>query len=158
MKLSLLLILLISVEVFPQQIATNEKELKRQREHAQAVSMVEQTAAEAPLWDDKKSAVLALADAAGLLWKQTPNAARKWLTKAWELIDSVPEEPQDAHLKQFFSRSNKTDLQSTVLRVAHAQDPALADSFIKSLEDKELDEKKDRGAFDDRTARSEQFL
>src|SRR5688572_23712535 len=158
MKLSLLLILLISVEALPQQAPTNEKELKRQREHVQAVSMVEQTAAEAPLWDDKKSAVLALADAAGLLWKQTPNAARKWLTKAWELIDSVPEEPLNPDLKEFSSRSNKTDLQSTVLRVAHAHDPALADTFVKSLDDKELTEKKDRGAFDDRTARSEQFL
>ena len=158
MKLALLLILLISFEALPQQTPTNEKELKRQREHAQAVSMVEQTAAEAPLWDDKKSAVLALADAAGLLWKQTPNAARRWLTKAWELIDSVPEEPQDAHLKEFFTRSNKTDLYSAVLRIAHTNDPALADTFVKSLDDKELTEKKDRGAFDDRTARSEQFL
>src|SRR5688572_33413084 len=111
MKLSLLLILLISVEVFPQQIATNEKELKRQRERAHAVSMVEQTAAEAPLWDDKKSAVLALADAAGLLWKQSPSAARKWLLKAWELIDSVREESLNPELKEFSTRSNKTDLQ-----------------------------------------------
>ncbi|MFY9621096.1 MAG: hypothetical protein WAQ99_14880 [Pyrinomonadaceae bacterium] len=158
MKLSLLLILLISVEAFPQQAPTTEKELKRQRERAQAVSMVEQTAAEAPLWDDKKSAVLALADAAGLLWKQTPNAASKWLTKAWELIDSVPEEPLNPDLKEFSNRSNKADLQSTVLRVAHTHDPALADTFVKSLEDNELTEKKDRGAFDDRTARSEQFL
>lgn len=158
MKLSLLLILLISVEALPQQVATNEKELKRQRERAQAVSMVEQTAAEAPLWDDKKSAVLALTDAADLLWKQTPASASKWLLKAWGLIDSVPEEPQNANLKEFFNRSNKTDLQSTVLRVAHAHDPALADTFVKSLDDKELPEKKDRGAFDDRTARSEQFL
>ena len=158
MKLSLLLILLISVEALPQRIPTNEKELKRQRERAQAVSMVEQTAAEAPLWDDKKSAVLALADAAGLLWKQTPGAASKWLTRAWELIDSVPEEPLNPDLKEFTNRSNKTDLQATVLRVAHAHDPALADTFVKSLDDKELTEKKDRGAFDDRTARSEQFL
>ncbi|HEX5703685.1 MAG TPA: hypothetical protein VFX97_10840 [Pyrinomonadaceae bacterium] len=158
MKLALLLILLISVEALPQQVPTTEKELKRQREYAQAVSMVEQTAAEAPLWDDKKSAVLALADAADLLWKQTPNAARKWLTKAWELIDSVPEESLDPNLKEFFNRSNKTDLQSSVLRVAHTHDPALADTFVKSLDDKELTEKKERGAFDDRTARSEQFL
>ncbi len=164
MKLSLLLIrqilliLLIAVAVFPQQVATSEKELKLQREHAQAVSMVEQTAAEAQLWDDKKSAVLALADAADLLWKQTPADARKWLTKAWELIDSVPEELQNPDLKEFTRRSNKPELQSTVLRVAHAHDPALADSFIKSLENKELEEKSERGAFDDRTARSEQFL
>jgi hypothetical protein len=153
-----LLILLIAVAVFPQQVATNEKELKLLREHALAVSMVEQTAAEAPLWDDKKSAVLALADAADLLWKQTPADARKWLTKAWELIDSVPEELQNPDLKEFTRRSNKPELQSTVLRVAHAHDPALADSFIKSLENKELEEKSERGAFDDRTARSEQFL
>src|SRR5688572_30979827 len=104
MKLSLLLILLISVEALPQQAPTNEKELKRQREHAQAVSMVEQTAAEAPLWDDKKSAVLALADAADLLWKQSPADARKWLAKAWELIDSVPEELQNPELKEFTRR------------------------------------------------------
>src|SRR5688572_17326255 len=110
MKLSLLLIrqiLLLSLiadAVFPQQVATNEKELKRQREHAQAVQMVEQTAAEAPLWDDKKSAVLALADAADLLWKQTPASASKWLTKAWELIDSVPEESLNPDLKEFFNR------------------------------------------------------
>jgi len=158
MKLSLLLILLISVEALSQEVATNEKELKRQRERAQAVLMVEQTAAEAPLWDDKKSAVQALADAADLLWKQSPASASKWLTRAWELIDSVPEELQDATFREFSRRSNKAELQSIVLRVAHAHDPALADSFIKSLEDKELEDKKDRGAFDDRTARSEQFL
>src|SRR6185436_17300854 len=164
MKLSLLLIrqilliLMIAVAVFPQRVATNEKELKLQRERAQAVLMVEQTAAEAHLWDDKKSAVLALADAADLLWKQTPASASKWLNKAWELIDSVPEELQDANFREFTRRSNKAELQSIVLRVAHAHDPALADSLIKSLEDKELDEKKDRGAFEDRTARSEQFL
>src|SRR5687767_2135588 len=105
MKLSLLLILLISVEALPQQVATNERELKRQRDHGQAVLMVEQTAAEAPLWDDKKSAVEALAAAADLLWKQTPASASKWLTRAWELIDSVPEESLNADLKEFYNQS-----------------------------------------------------
>jgi hypothetical protein len=158
MKLSLLLILLISVEVLPQQPAKNEKELKRQRERAQAVLMIEQTAAEAPIWDDKKSAVVALADAADILWKESPASAKEWLTRAWGLIDSVTEESLNPGLKEFTNRSNKSELQSTVLRVAHAHDRALAETFIKSLEGKELTEKKDRGAFDDRTARSEQFL
>ena len=45
----------------------NEKELKRQRLRVQAISMVKQTAADAPLWDNKKAAVLSLADAADLL-------------------------------------------------------------------------------------------
>src|SRR5688500_14762945 len=120
MKLSLQLIgqilrmLLISADAFPQQVARTGKALKSRREHGQAVLMVEQTAAEAPLWDDKKSAVLALADAAGLLWKQSPAAASKWLTKAWELIDSVPEESLNPDLKEFSNRSNKADLQSAV--------------------------------------------
>ena len=160
MKLSLILLLLLAVDVFPQQsVATDEKELKRQREHALAVSIVEQTASEAALWDDKKSAVTVLAEAADLSWEQSPGPARRWLIKAWEMIDTVSEEPPDPNLKAFFTRSNKTDLRSIVLRVAHARDPKLADTFIKGLETKEpAEEKKDRGAFDDRTARSEQFL
>src|ERR1041385_6321707 len=158
MKLTLLLILLLSVEAFSQQAATNERDLKRLRERAQAVLMVEQTAAEAPLWDDKKSAVVALADAADISWKETPASARGWLIRAWELIDAVPEESLNPNLKEFTNRSNKSELQSIVLRVAHAHDRALAETFIKSLDEKELTEKKNRGAFDDRTARSEQFL
>ena len=160
MKLSVLLLFLLTIPIFPQQsVATDEKELKRQREHALAVSIIEQTASEAPLWDDQKSAVTVLAEAADLSWEQSPGPARKWLTKAWELIDSVSDEPLDPILKTFSTRSNKTELRSIVLRVAHARDPKLADTFIKSLETKEpADEKKDRGAFDDRTARSEQFL
>lgn len=159
MSLSLLLMVLISVQALPQEVArTSEKDLKRQRERAQAVLMVEQTASDAPLWDDRKSAVLALADAADLSWEQAPASARKWLAKAWELIDSVVEEPPNPSLKEFINRSHKSELQSIVLRVAHAHDRALAETFIKSLEDKELTEKKERGAFDDRTARSEQFL
>jgi hypothetical protein len=160
MKLSqFLLIILLAVSVFPQQReAVDEKELKRQRDRALAVSIVEQTAAEAPLWDDRKSAVGVLAEAADLSWERTPGSAKRWLIKAWELIDSVSEEPQDPSLKQFFTRSNKTELQSAVLRVAHTHDPKLAETFINSLETKEPEEKKERGAFDDRTARSEQFL
>src|ERR1041385_9476337 len=87
MKLTLLLILLLSVEAFSQQAATNERDLKRLRERAQAVLMVEQTAAEAPLWADKKSAVVSLADAADLSWKETPASARGWLIKARGIID-----------------------------------------------------------------------
>jgi len=153
------LIILLAVAAFPQQReAVDEKELKRQRDQTLAVSIVEQTAAEAPLWDDRKSAVGVLAEAADLSWERTPGSAKRWLIKAWELIDSVSEEPQDPSLKQFFTRSNKTELQSAVLRVAHTHDPKLAETFINSLETKEPEKKKERGAFDDRTARSEQFL
>lgn len=159
MKICAALLIFLAIQVFPQQReATNERELKRQSEHALAVSIVEQTVAEAPLWDDRKSASEVLADAADISWERTPGSAKRWLIRAWELIDSISEELQDPSLKEFFTNSNKAELQSGVLRVAHAHDPKLAETLIQSLETKEPEEKKDRGAFDDRTARSEQFL
>jgi len=160
MKLfTLLILLVVSFPVRSQEPArANEKELKRQRQRTQAISMVEQTAAEAPLWDDKKPAVEALTVAADLLWDQLPGQAEKWLTKAWSLIDQVSDSPQIDGLKEFFRRSQKADLQTAVLRVAQAHDAKLAERFIAQLTQKEPEEKKNRGAFDDRSARSEQFL
>lgn len=155
----LLILMVLSLPAFARQGApVNEKDLKRQRQRAQAVSMVEQVASEAPLWDDKKSAVEALAGAADLLWDQSPGPAAKWLTKAWDLIDQVSESQPNEWTKQFVNPSQRSELRGTVLRVAHAHDAKLADRFINQLEKKEPEEKKDRGAFDDRTARSEQFL
>ena len=157
--LTLLILLVVSLPVRSQEpTPANEKELKRQRQRTQAISMVEQTAAEAPLWDDKKPAVEALTDAADLLWDQLPGQAEKWLTKAWYLIDQVSESPQTDGLREFVRRSQRTDLQTAVLRVAQAHDAKLADKFIAQLTQKEPEEKKNRGAFDDKSARSEQFL
>jgi len=50
-----------------------EVERERQREKLQATTMIKQTAAEALGWRNKKSAVEALADAADLLWDETPG-------------------------------------------------------------------------------------
>jgi len=158
--LSLWLLLFFPAAVRAQQSAApSEQELKSQRERTLAVSIVEQTASEAPLWDDKKSSVTVLAEAADLWWAQSPASARSWLMKAWDLVDSLSDEPRDPSLKVFSTRSNKTQLRSVVLRVAHDHDPKLAESFIKRLEPEDSsEEKKERGAFDDRTARSEQLL
>jgi hypothetical protein len=136
----------------------NEKDLKRQRERLQAISMVRQSADDAPLWDDKKAAVQVLADAADLLWDKSPGQGAKWLSKAWELIEQVSGSPKDEKLKEFFTRSDQSDLRTVVLSVARRHDSALAEKFLKQLSQKEPSEKKTRGAFDDRTARSEQLL
>jgi hypothetical protein len=151
---------LFAVTAAPQQPAANkgEEELRRQRERLQAVSMIEQTASEAPLWNDKKNAVRALADAADLLWDEKPGQGAKWLIRAWELIEQVSDAPQDERLKDFFSRSDRTDLRTAVLTVARNHDRALAEKFLKQLAEQEPNEKKNRGAFDNRTARSEQLL
>ena len=136
----------------------SEKELKRQGLRHQAISMVRQTAAEAPLWEDKNAAVLCLADAADLLWDENPDQGATWLKKAWDLIDQVSDSPKDDQLKEIFTSSDRRDVRTMVLRVARKHDQQLVEKFLKQLSQKPPDEKKDRGALDDRTARSEQLL
>ena len=136
----------------------NEKELKLQRQRLQAISMIKQSAGEAPLWDNKKAAVRALADAADLLWDENPGQGAKWLNKAWDLIEQVSDAPMDEKMKEYSSHSARSDLRAVVLRVARKHDPKLADKFLKQLSQKQWDEKKEHGAFDARTARSEQLL
>lgn len=157
-SISFLLPLLVSAALAQQPDSPNEKELKHQRERLQAVSMVKQSADEASLWDNKKAAVQVLADAADLLWDENPGQGAKWLTKAWELIEQVSGSPKNEKLKEFFTRSDQSDLRTVVLSVARRHDSVLAERFLKQLSQKEPSEKKDRGAFDDRTARSEQLL
>lgn len=135
----------------------SEKEQKLRAQKFQAVSMVMKTAEEATFWEDKKTAVEALTDAADLLWTENANQSAKWLTKAWSMIDEVVETPKDENQREFFTRSNKTNLRETVLKIAYKRDAALAEKFIKQLTEKEPNEKKDKGAFDDKSARSKQL-
>ncbi len=153
-----LLLLFISSALSQQSSPTSEKELKRQRQRLQAISMVEQTAAEAPLWNEKKAAVQVLADAADLLWDETPSQGAKWLVKAWALIDQVTEPAKNEKMNEFFNPSVRAELRTAVLSVARKHDAQLAERFLKQLAENEPGEKKDRGVFDDRTARSEQLL
>ena len=135
-----------------------EVERERQRERLQAATMIKQTAAEAPGWSNKKSAVEALADAADLLWDETPVQGARWVRKAWSTIEQVPNSAKDQRLKVFFTRSDQSELRTVVLSVARRHDPKLAEQLLREMSDKKEDEKKERGAFDDRTARSEQLL
>jgi hypothetical protein len=154
----LILVVLSSPPLRQEGAAANEKQLKLDRQRARAVSMIEQVASEAVLWDNKKAAVEALAGAADLLWERSPARSAKWLTRAWELIDQVSEGQQEERFKEFFRDSQRSQLQTLVLHVAHSHDAKLADRFINQLKQAEPEEKKERGAFDDRSARSEQFL
>lgn len=125
---------------------------------AEVINLVQSTATEAPLWGDKKMAVVVLTDSADLLWDETPGQGEKWLTRAWTMTDQVSESTRNEKLKEFFTHSEKSDLRTLVLSVARKHDVQLAENFLKELYRKEPDEKKDRGAFDDKTARSEQLL
>jgi hypothetical protein len=158
LAVSFLLLLFSSTALAQQPAAVSEKDLKLQKQRAQAISMIKQSAAEAPLWDDKKAAVQVLASAADLLWDENPGQGEKWLNKAWELVDQVSDAPKDERLKEYFTGSDRSDLRTEILRVARKHDPKLSDRFLKQLSQKQPEEKKERGAFDARTARSEQLL
>ena len=158
LSVSFLLPLAVSTALSQQPGPNTEKEQQRQRQRQQAVSMVKQSAAEAPLWNDKKAAVQALADTADLLWDEAPGQGAKWLRKAWDLIDQVAEPEKTGRFKEFFKPADRAELRMAVLSVAGRHDAQLAEKFLKQLAEKEPEEKKDRGVFDDRTARSEQLL
>jgi len=155
------------VSTFAQGTKPRTPELQEQREakkrqdearRVEAIHLVQRTAAEAPLWNDKKTAVSVLADAADLLWEETPGQGANWLTRAWTLTADVSDSPRDDRLKEFFTSSDRSSLRTVVLSVAHRHDARLAEKLLKQLAEGEADEKKGRGAFDDRTARSEQLL
>lgn len=130
-----------------------ERDLKR----AKAVSLVEQTASEAVLWDDRQTAVLVLTEAADLLWVQTPKA-KVWLEKAWGLIEKIDERENAQEMRQIWRGSLRSSLRTRVLNVALKRDAQLSDRFLKLLAESQSPDQSERGAFDDRTARSEQLL
>lgn len=138
--------------------AQKEKEKELERLRLRAVSMIEQTAAETLLWDDRKAAAGVLVDAAELRWPETPDAALKWLLKAWDDSEKVGESAQDQRLKELYTRSEKAALQARILGLANKYDPKMAERLIKQLSSKESGIRTNRAAFDDRSARSEQLL
>jgi hypothetical protein len=160
MKLLLVILAVFSLSQLGQRSSTpaDEKELRRQQQRTRAISLIEQVGSEAELWEDKRSAVQALATAADLLWDRNPSRASKWLMRAWDLVDRVKESEQNPALKEFAHQSDKPQLKSIVLRVAHNHDRKLADKLVGQIAEQQPEQKKDRGAFEDRTARSEQLL
>src|SRR5882672_1112044 len=138
--------------------AQTTREQERQRLVLYALSTIRQVAAEAQQWNDKETAVSVLADAADLYWGDDPSQSGKWLRNAWEMANQVSSAPRDEKLKAFFTGSAQSQLRTMVLSVARKHDPKLADEFLKQISEKETNDKKERGAFDDRTARSEQLL
>src|SRR5215204_6209014 len=156
--LVILAVLYLTPLTQPRTAPADEKDLKRQTQQARAIALIEQLGTEAELWDDKKSAVEALATAADFLWDRNPSRASRWLAKAWDFVDQVTESEQNPVLKEFVRQSDKAQLKSVVLAVAHKRDRKLADKFVAQIAEQQPQQKKDRGAFDDRTARSEQLL
>ncbi len=138
-------------------IPSTEKDSPDLQRRARAISLIEQTAGEAPLWDDREAGVAALTESSDLLWNENASA-RLWLTRAWGLIADVAERENSEELRAIWRGSQRSRLRTKVLTVALRHDPQLADRLLKRLEQTLDEDKTARGAFDDRTARSEQLL
>lgn len=164
-KLLFLVILVFPLLVFSQKPVPKitpkvltEKEQKIQIQKAQVILMVEKTADEAVFYEDKNTAIEVMSEAADLLWNENPAQSAKWLTKAWKTIDEVTESPKDEKMREFFNSSDKSRLQTVVLGVAQKRDTKLAEKFLKEIAAQEPDKTENKGAFDEKTARSEQLL
>lgn len=136
--------------------AANAVENAAPQRRKQALGLVEQTATEAAKWDDKTAAVRVLTDAADLFWDEDAPTARRWLLKAWNTTDAIEEQPNDEKTRQFWRGGKRSGLKNVVLQVAVRRDSKFADKLLEKLNDEADDEK--RGAFDDRTRKSEQLL
>jgi hypothetical protein len=155
--LAFLLLLLLVSQVLSQE-PPSYKNNERLRLQSQALLIIRQVGNEAVLWSDKEASVSVLADAADVLWPEDPSQSISWLRKAWQASLQVSSGPKDEKLKAFFTTSPQGELRTSILRVARKHDPKLAEELLKQLSEQEANDKKDRGAFDDRTARSEQLL
>lgn len=163
MKKAVLLVIILSFSnfAFAQKTAEKvftEKERRLQAQKIQAIYLATKSADEALNWENKKLAIEVLADASELLWNEDSVQSEKWLVKAWKFIDQVEESNTDGKMNEFFTPSEKAGLRTQVLTVARKRAPKLAEQFLKQIAEQEPEAKKDRGAFDDKTARSEQLL
>lgn len=125
-----------------------------------ALDIAASTADEALGWDDRRAAVRCLSLAADLLWADYPERSRGWLEKAWAIAGAISDEDADPSVVRFRSTSPRSQARATVLDIAQKHDRQLADQLIAHLgeEGEPSGEGTRRGAFDDRTARSEQLL
>lgn len=127
---------------------------------ARARDLAASTADEALKWDDDKISVQVLTRAADLLWKERPARAKDWLMGAWVRANKLKDEGEGDALRRFRQDPRRAEARATVLAVAQRHDRKLADHLLDQLADEKERSTYEsrRGAFDDRSARSEQLL
>src|SRR5882724_115468 len=151
-----------------QDIASSQKSIKPEVRSAEIppeqlklltriLEVLNSTADEARKWDDKRIAARTQAQIADLIWDANPESANNYLKAAWSAAASV-EEPKVDH-SAFVNPSRRNAVRRDVLLVARKRAPELAAKWLQEMveESKSADEK-ERGTFDDRSARSAVLL
>jgi hypothetical protein len=119
--------------------------------------LLNSTADEATKWDDKVVAARTQAQIADLIWDTNPDNAKNYLKAAWSATAKVDEPKRER--STFINPSLRNAVRREVLLVARRRAPELAATWLEEMvEESKSSEKKERGTFDDRTARSAVLL
>lgn len=122
------------------------------------IDVLGRTADEAKSWDDIKISSQIQAQAADLMWDFDPISAENYLIRAWDKAKQAKESEEKT--SRFRNSSNRVEVSREVLTVARKRQPELAEKWLKELSDlaEEDFSKRNKGLFDDRTARSAVLL
>lgn len=122
------------------------------------IDVLQQTANEAKGWENVKVSSKIQAQIADLLWDYDAISAENYLVRAWDKAKQVTE--SDEKPNRFRNESNRVEVSREVLLVARKRQPELAEKWLKELADlaEEDFDKRTKGLFDDRTARSAVLL
>jgi len=146
--------LVMALVCFQQQDPPKPQEVQLLR---RIVDVLDSTADEAKTWDDKIVAARTQAQITDLIWDANPENARDYLKAAWATAAKVEEPKQDR--STFVNPSVRNAVRRDVLLIARKRAPELATIWLEELlEDSKSAEKKERGTFDDRSARSAVLL
>ncbi len=116
------------------------------------------TADEAKNWEDAKTSAQVQAQIADVLWELMPIQAEAILVRAWEKSKDVQE--PDEKPSEFRNYSKRLAVSREVLLVAKKRQSTLAEKWLKEFSESEEENfaKRNKGKFDDRTAKSSVLL
>ena len=135
-----------------QEAAARQLELRNR-----IIDVLNSTAGEAKKWDDRGVAARTQAQIADLIWEVNRDAAKDYLKAAWTASAKV-EEPKRER-SSFVNPSLRNSVRREVLLVARKRAPELAAVWLAEMvEESSSADKKERGTFDDRSARSAVLL
>src|SRR5215204_2472210 len=115
------------------------------------------TAVEAKKWDDKPIAIRTHAQITDIVWNTNPDDAVEYLKAAWTATGGVTDPKRER--SAVVNPSLRNSLRRDVLLVARKRAPELAARWLEEMvAESKAGERPERGAFDDRTARSTVLL
>lgn len=142
----------------PAPVAGDGELQKRVREQqvARILAVLSATADDAKSWNDAAAASKVQAQIADLMWDADSELSRGYLIKAWETAGKV-EEPKRER-SPFRNESLRTEARREVILVARKRARDLSQKWLAQMAEESQQSNQNRGAFDDRSARSTLLL